>query len=265
MTHHFSLWSTILVPQQKNLRKLIIAHSNGRWILTLTPVNKPNRSYSIEKYRKCHILICFLTIQMFRKQICKNILEWYSKLTFHNQLDVVFTKMKKIIVLLRKLNSILLREALVTIFKTFVRPHLNYGDVLYDQAFNSAFRNKLELIQYTACLIMTGAIRGTWCKILSRIRFRIPPTYRKPCLFYNISKNQHPWYLFNLISVRHSLYNKRNVTNLLFFNTKHSFFKNPFFPSTIIEWNKLDINLCNSRNLIIFKKHVPTTILEFCV
>ena len=68
--------------------------------------------------------------------------------------------MKKIIGLLRKLNSILLREALVTIFKTFVRSQINYGDVLYDQAFNSVFRNKLELIQYTACLIMTGAIRG---------------------------------------------------------------------------------------------------------
>ena len=43
---------------------------------------------------------------------------------------------------------------------------------------------------------------------------------------------------------------------LPFFNTKHSFLKNFFIPSTIIEWNKLDINLWNSRSLFIFKKHI---------
>ena len=69
-------------------------------------------------------------------------------------------------------------------------------------------------------------------------------------------KNQHPQYLFNLIAIRHSLCNTRNATNLHFFNTKHSFFKNYFFPSNIIKWNNLDITLHNSRNLLIFKKHI---------
>ena len=62
------------------------------------------------------------------------------------------------IYLLRKLNSIWPSAALVTIFKSFARPHL--GDVLYDQAFNSAFQNKLESIQYNVCLAITGSIRG---------------------------------------------------------------------------------------------------------
>ena len=57
-----------------------------------------------------------------------------SKLMFHD-LDIVFTKVRKAICLLRKLNIISLRIALVTIFKTFVQPHLDYSDVLYDQAF----------------------------------------------------------------------------------------------------------------------------------
>ena len=64
------------------------------------------------------------------------------------------------IYLLRKLNSIWPSAALVTIFKSFARPHLDYGDVLYDQAFNSAFQNKLEYIQYNVCLAITGSIRG---------------------------------------------------------------------------------------------------------
>ena len=60
-----------------------------------------------------------------------------SMLTFRNHLDIVFTSVRKTIGLLRKLNSALSRAALVTIFKAFVRPYLEYSDVLYDQALNS--------------------------------------------------------------------------------------------------------------------------------
>ena len=62
------------------------------------------------------------------------------------------------------------------IFKTFVRPHRDYGDVLYDQAFNSAFQNKLESIQYNVCLAITDQLGYIDRKSLSRIWLRIPPT-----------------------------------------------------------------------------------------
>ena len=51
--------------------------------------------------------------------------------------------------------------ALLTIYKCFIRPHLNYGDITYDQAYNLPFHQKLELIQYHATLALTGAIRGS--------------------------------------------------------------------------------------------------------
>ena len=63
--------------------------------------------------------------------------------------------------LLRKLSNLLPRQALVTIYKAFIRPHLHYGDVLYDQAFNNSFHTKMEFIQYNTCLAITGTIRGT--------------------------------------------------------------------------------------------------------
>ena len=105
----------------------------------------------------------------------------------------------------------------MTIFKAFVRPYLYYGDVLYDQAFNSAFNDKLKSIQYNACLTITGAIRGTsrekLYQELGLVSFQIRRWCRKLCLFYNILKNHQPQYFFNLIPVRHSLYNARNVSN----------------------------------------------------
>ena len=39
-------------------------------------------------------------------------------------------------------------------------PHLDYGDIIYDQPNNQDFSNKLEVVQYNAALAITGAIRG---------------------------------------------------------------------------------------------------------
>ena len=53
------------------------------------------------------------------------------------------------------------RNALLTIYKSFVRPHLDYGDILYDKPNNENFQNKSEKVQYRACFAITGAIQGT--------------------------------------------------------------------------------------------------------
>ena len=60
----------------------------------------------------------------------------------------------------KKLSNLLPRQALVIIYKAFIRPHLDYGDALYDQAFINSFHAKMESIQYNACLAITEAIRG---------------------------------------------------------------------------------------------------------
>ena len=55
----------------------------------------------------------------------------------------------------------LLRSTLLNIHKTFIRSRLDYADIIYDLAYNYAFHDKLESIQYNACLAISGAIRGT--------------------------------------------------------------------------------------------------------
>ena len=74
-----------------------------------------------------------------------------SKLNFNEDL--------KTIGLLRKLHSLLPRAHLITIYKSFIRSHLDYGDMIFDQTFNMPFQQKLETIQYNAALPITGATR----------------------------------------------------------------------------------------------------------
>ena len=82
------------------------------------------------------------------------------KLTFEEHLNNVLAKVNKAVGLLRKFRNILPRTTLITIYKTFIPPDKDSGDVLYDQASNNSFIEKLESIQYNACLALTGAIRG---------------------------------------------------------------------------------------------------------
>ena len=49
----------------------------------------------------------------------------------------------------------------MTMYKAFVRPHLDYGDIIYDEAYNETFHKKLESIQYNTCLALSEAIRGS--------------------------------------------------------------------------------------------------------
>ena len=45
--------------------------------------------------------------------------------------------------MIKRLGHALLRDALLTIYKSFVRPYLDYGDIIYDQSQNESFCNKL--------------------------------------------------------------------------------------------------------------------------
>ena len=55
-----------------------------------------------------------------------------TKLDFSLHLENLQNKVNKTIGLLRKLQDTLPRAPLVTIFKSFIRPHLDYGDIIYD-------------------------------------------------------------------------------------------------------------------------------------
>ena len=81
-----------------------------------------------------------------------------SKLNFDMHLKDKISIVNNGIALLTKLRYSIPRKPLLSIYKAFLRPHLDYCDVIYDKPRNE---KNLESIQYNATLAITGAIKGT--------------------------------------------------------------------------------------------------------
>ena len=127
-------------------------------------------------------------------------------------------------------------------------------------SFNASFHEKQESIQYNASLILNGAIRGTSkeknYQELDLESLQIYRWYRKLYLYYKIYKNHSPSYLNNIIPTTNMHYTFINSNKVPYFKTKHKFFKNSFFPSVVIEWNKLDPSLRRWDSHNVFKSDI---------
>ena len=116
--------------------------------------------------------------------------------------------------MLRKLNNRLPRSSLTTIYKSFVRPHLDYGDVIYDKAYNNTFQQSLVSLQYKAPLAIAGAIKySSTEKLYQELGLESIQNrwFRKLCVFYRIVKKQCPKYLFDLIPSNSTSYQQEIV------------------------------------------------------
>ena len=134
---------------------------NGKCNLILIPINSQVKLFFLQKQKKALILPVDFNNNVIKKYPHHKhlgiILD--SKLGFN--VDQKIKKCNKLIGLTRRLSVNVPRNALLTLYKSFIRPHLDYSDILYDKPENENFQDKLEKVQYRACLAITGAIQGT--------------------------------------------------------------------------------------------------------
>ena len=87
-----------------------------------------------------------------------------SKLDFKSHTKEAIQKARHGIGMIRYLSKYISRDVLDQIYKLYVRPHLDYGDIIYhkyDPQMCLNFTQRLEQTQYCAALAVTGAWRGT--------------------------------------------------------------------------------------------------------
>ena len=73
-----------------------------------------------------------------------------KRLAFDRHVEEMILRADKGIGLITRLRKYLPSNSLLTIYKAFIRPHLEYGDTVYDYPGNASFVEKLESVQYNA-------------------------------------------------------------------------------------------------------------------
>ena len=151
--------------------------------------------------------------------------------------------MKRIGILM-KISKTLTWHFFVTIYKSFVRPHLDYGDVIYEKPDNESFSQIFERNQYNATLAITDTIKGTFqSKLYSELGFeslKFKCWFRKLWTLLKIKTTGLTQKLFDLIPQSNHLHNTHLSEDVTTFYNITDVFKYFFSPSTMLEWNKLD-------------------------
>ena len=198
-----------------------------------------------------------------------------SKLSFSAHIKVAISKTRKGIGLLRYLSKYLPRNSLNELFKLYVRPHLDYGDVIYHipakvcefsgNTMSSNWTEKLESVQYSAALAVTGAWRGTsreklyaeigWESLISR-RWS-----RRLKVFHKMINSMSPAYTTDPIpQLQRSQYylRKQYVTGRIRARTES--FQSSFYASCLSDWNDLCPEIRLAPTIAIFKKKLLSKI-----
>ena len=133
---------------------------------------------------------------------------------------------------MKKLSLTLSRNSLLTIYKTFVRPILDYADIIYDKPLTESFKDKLEMVQYNAALVITGAFKGTsHDRIYTELGLESLAEWRwsrKIFFFHKIVNGLLPVYLQSYINYcGEGVYQTRsaNQKNLRQFSTRTKIFE----------------------------------------
>ena len=235
-----------------------------QWKMSFNP--DPNKQanevrFSHKRKPPIHPLLFFNNIPVLSVPHQKHLgLVLDQKLNFSQHLNEKISKANKGIGLIKRIYHHLPRHSLLNIYKSFIRPHLDYGDVIYDQPYNETFKKRIESTQYNAALAITGAIKGTSReKIYNELGIESLSDrrwHRRLTHFFKIAKLNSPSYLTSLLPDKIMTHNPTRTDLYRSFFCHTNYFKNSFFPSTVLEWNKLSPEIKNSESVHIFKKKI---------
>ena len=239
---------------------LLISRWAYNWKMIFNPdPTKPAQEvlFSRKKQNQIHPTISLNNIQVEKVPYQKHLgLILDQKLNFKQHADCAISKINKGIAVIKKLRYSLPRKSLVTIYKAFLRPLIDYRDIIYEQPQNESFAEKLEGVQYKAALAITGAIQGTSrdriYQELGLESLKSRRWYKRLSCMFKIMNEHAPNYLINLIPKCEKTIRTRN-SHIPTYHCRTDCFKLSFFPATLSDWFDLDPSIRNSESFSSFK------------
>ena len=173
----------------------------------------------------------------------------FSKdMRFHEHINEVCNKINKTLSPLYPIAKHLPRPILDQIYKTYIRPHFDYCDIIYDGLITIQDSTRLDTLQNRAARLTTGTLFRTrtdklqselgWEKLTARRRIHRLTFYQKLL----DPKHSTPNYIQNILPrTREQDTNRtlRNLTTRTMLPARTTIYQKTFFIKTGKEWNNL--------------------------
>ena len=238
-----------------------------QWLVTFNPAKSESILFSRKLNKPYHPPVSMDETQINEVTSHKHLGVIFSNdCSWHNHIEHIKTKAWNRINVMRKLKFKLDRRSLQTIYFSFIRPLLEYADVVWNNCAQNE-SNELEKIQNEAARIVTGAtklvsinsllLETGWETLFSR------RNKHKLTFFYKMQNDLSPDYLCSLVPPTvgsTSSYPLRNANDLQIIYANSQLYYNSFLPSAVREWNELPEQTRNSSSLNIFKTRINSNI-----
>ena len=231
------------------------------WLVTFNPSKTESIVISRKHTKPQHPPLTMYNTTISEVEIHKHLgVVLSSNGQWRAHLDMVKEKAWKRVNVLRSLKFILDRRSLEILFTTFVRPILEYSDVVWDNL-TQAEEYDLEQIQLEALRIISGNTRlVSLTKLYAETGFLTLSSRRlmhRLILFYKMKNYLTPAYLASLVpELEVARYRTRNPLDVRPPRCRTQFYSNSFLPSTIKSWNNLPPEIRNSDSVSIFKSQI---------
>ena len=231
-----------------------------KWLVKFNPAKSETVIFSRKQNKPHHPPLLLNQKQVTEVTSHKHLgLIFSNDCSWHEHLDYIKAKAWSRINIMRKLKFKLDRRSLQTIHFSFIRPLLEYADVVWDNCTQYEV-NDLEKIQTEAARTVTGATKlASINSLLSETGWETLSSRRKKHklqLFYKMQNNLSPNYLSSLVPPTvgsTSTYPLRNSKNLHTIRTNSQLYSNSFLPSAIRDWNELPEEIRSAPSLSAFK------------
>ena len=231
-----------------------------KWLVTFNPLKTESLTISRKINKPYHPPLYMSGTQINEVNNHKHLGIYLSNdCTWHNHIEYIKEKAWKRLNTMRRLKLVLDRKSLEIVYISFIRPILEYGDILWD---NCTLYEKRELdkIQNEAARIVTGTTALVslqslydevgWESLQSR------RSNHKLCLFFKMQHDLTPAYLSFLVppSVSEtSRYNLRNADDFTTIPCRSQQYYTSFLPSVVRDWNNLPQHAKQINSLLSFK------------
>ena len=238
-----------------------------KWLVSFNPAKSESLLLSRKRNKPYHPPVVMNNQPITEVDTHKHLgLTFSSDCTWHEHLAQVKSKAWNRINIMRKLKFLLDRKSLQTIYFSFIRPLLEYADVVWDNC-TQYEANKLEKIQIEAARIVTGATRLVSLNLLySETGWDTLACRRnkhKITMFYKMYYDLSPAYLSSLLpptTGANASYNLRNPNNLQTIHSHSQLYFNSFLPSAVRTWNTLPEDTRKSSSIASLKRHLNTNV-----